>query len=182
VSERVETLIETEAIQRRVRELGAQITEEYQGRELTLIAVLKGAYVFLADLARQIDLPLTVDFLGLTSYGDKTETSGVVRITHDLTQPVKERDVLIVEDIVDSGLTMNFLLENLRTRLPRSVKVCAFLDKPARRRVPVHVDYAGFEIEDRFVIGYGLDYAGRYRNLPFLGVLEKSGEGSEDES
>lgn len=179
MSERVDTLIETEAIQARVRELGLQISEEYAGKELTLIAVLKGAYVFLADLCRCIDLPLTVEFLGLSSYGDKTETSGVVRITHDLSQPVKERDVLIVEDIVDSGLTMNFLLENMQTRLPRSVKVCAFLDKPARRRVKVNVDYVGFEIEDRFVIGYGLDYAGRYRNLPFLGVLDL-GEGSEE--
>ena len=178
--EGLEVLLDEETIAARVQELGRRITEDYEGASLTLVAVLKGAFVFLADLVRSIDLPLTVDFLGLSSYGDKTETSGVVRITNDLTQPIKRRDVLVVEDIVDSGLTMKFLLENLETRLPASLKVCAFLDKPARRRVQVRVDYTGFEIEDRFVVGYGLDYAGRYRNLPYLGVLHLGGEGGED--
>ena len=179
MNDRVAVLIEEEEIRKRVQELGRRITRDYQGSDLTLIAVLKGAFVFMSDLARHIDLPLTVDFLGLSSYGDKTETSGVVRITSDLTQPVKGRDVLIVEDIVDSGLTMDFLTKNMKTRLPRSIKVCTFLDKPARRRVHIDVDYVGFTIEDKFVVGYGMDYRGLYRNLPFLGVLEQDAVGGE---
>ncbi|NOZ87913.1 MAG: hypoxanthine phosphoribosyltransferase [Deltaproteobacteria bacterium] len=168
----ISVLIPQEEIQKRVEELGSKITRDYSGKSLTLLAVLKGAFVFMSDLARCIDLPLTMDFLGLSSYGDKTETSGVVRITSDLTQPVKDRDLLIVEDIVDSGLTMNFLYENIKTRLPRSIKVCSFLDKPGRRRVSIDVDYVGFRIEDRFVVGYGMDYKGLYRNLPYLGALD----------
>jgi hypoxanthine phosphoribosyltransferase len=167
----ISTLLSAESIATRVAELGAQITRDYRGRELMLVAVLNGSYVFVADLARAIDLPLTIDFLGLRSYGG-TETTGVVQITKDLSRPVEDKEVLIVEDIVDTGLTMAYLLDNLRTRRPRSLRLAALLHKPARQRVAVAVDYLGFTIEDRFVVGYGLDYDDRYRNLPYIGVLD----------
>jgi len=165
-------LISKEIIAQRVAELGAQITEEYRGRSLVLLPVLKGSFVFAADLARAIDLPLRVEFLGVQSYGDATQSSGVVRITLDLAKPIDGDDVLIVEDIVDTGLTAQFILDQIRARGPRSVKLCAFLHKPARTVRPVVIDYLGFTVEDVFVVGYGLDAAQRYRNLPDLRVLD----------
>ncbi len=167
-------LLSTETLQGRVKELGEAITRDYAGAEdLMVVPILKGSFLFAADLIRHIDMNLSVEFLGLRSYGAGTETSGVVQITYDLTQPVTGRDVLIVEDIVDTGLSMRYLLENLATRHPRSVKLCSLLHKPARSRVKIPIDYLGFTIEDRFVVGYGLDYAERYRNLPYIGVLEE---------
>ena len=169
--ERIDVFITEEQINARIQELGAQITEEYQGKDLVVIGVLKGSFLFLADLVRAIDLPLKVDFLGLSSYGNRTESSGVVRITSDLSSSVLDKHILIVEDIVDTGLTMNFLLENLRTRKPASIKICSLLEKPARTIQPVDIDYMGFEIEDKFVLGYGLDFEGKFRNLPYIGVF-----------
>ena len=172
---KVRTLIDADTIRKRTLELGAQITAEHQGREVVVVCVLKGSFVFTSDLVRAIDLPLSVDFLALRSYGDGTESSGVVQITSDLSKPIEGKDVIVVEDIVDTGLTMKYLLENLETRRPRSVRLASLLHKPARTRVPVKIDYLGFTIEDVFVIGYGLDYAERYRNLPFIGVLDLEG-------
>ncbi len=168
----VEPMITEEQLQQRVAELGAQITADYQGKDLVVVGVLKGSFPFVADLVRQIDLPLRVDFLGLSSYGSGTETTGVVKITSDLTKPISGRHVLVVEDIVDTGLTMHYLLENLATRHPASVRVCSLLEKPARLKAPVEIAYKGFTIPDAFVVGYGLDYDERYRNLPFLGILK----------
>ncbi|MFO0652855.1 MAG: hypoxanthine phosphoribosyltransferase [Polyangiales bacterium] len=167
-------LLSTETLQARVKALGEEITRDYAGAEdLVVVPILKGSFLFAADLIRNIAVDLSVEFLGLRSYGAGTESSGVVQITYDLTQPVTGRDVLIVEDIVDTGLSMRYLLENLATRHPRSVKLCSLLHKPARSRVKIPIDYLGFTIEDRFVVGYGLDYAEKYRNLPYIGVLEE---------
>ena len=174
MSENIFTMLDQAAIAQRVAELGAQITAEYKDRPLVLIVVLKGSFVFAADLARTIDLPLRIDFLGVRSYGEGTESSGVVQITQDLSRPIEGEDVIIVEDIVDTGLTVAHLVDLLRTRQPRSVKICSLLHKPARARVHVAVDYLGFTIEDKFVIGYGLDFAERYRNLPYIGVVERA--------
>ena len=168
----VGTLISAEQIAARTRELGAQIAKDYSGRPLVLVGVLKGSFVFLSDLARAIDAHLRIEFLGVRSYGEGTTSSGVVQITQDLSRPIEGEDILIVEDIVDTGLTIAHLLDLFRTRHPASVKVCALLHKPARARVEVQVDYLGFTIEDRFVVGYGLDWSERYRNLPFIGVVE----------
>lgn len=168
----VVTMIDADRIASRVRELGEQVTRDYAGRTLVLVCVLKGSFLFTADLCRHIDLPLRVEFLGVRSYGEGTKSTGVVQITHDLTRPVEGVDVLIVEDIVDTGLTIAHLLELMRTRKPASVKVCSLLHKPARTRITVPIDYLGFTIEDKFVVGYGLDFAERYRNLPFIGVVE----------
>ncbi len=166
-----QVLLDEATVAARVRELGAAITRDYRERELVVVVVLKGSFMFAADLIRAIDLPLQVDFLGVRSYGDSTTSSGVVQITSDLSSPVEDKDVLVVEDIVDTGLTLRFLLENLETRGPCSIKLAALLHKPARTVVPVHIDYRGFEIEDVFVVGYGLDHAQRHRNLPYVGVL-----------
>lgn len=166
------TMFSAEALAARVRELGAQITADYAGQEVTVLGVLNGSFIFMADLVRSIDLPVRCDFLGLSSYGSATESSGVVAITKDLSGPVEGRHLLVVEDIIDTGLTMAYLLQNLRTRRPASVKIVSLLSKPARRQVEVTIDYLGFTIEDRFVIGYGLDYDGKYRNLPFIGVID----------
>ncbi len=174
MTERLRTMFSSEQIAARVRELGAEITRDYAGRNLVLVCVLKGSFVFAADLARAIDLPLRIDFLGVRSYGEGTESSGVVQITQDLSRPIEHEDVLLVEDIVDTGLTIAHLIDLLRTRGPSSVKVCALLHKPARSRVQVDVHYLGFTIEDRFVVGYGLDMAERYRNLPYIGIVERS--------
>ncbi len=176
MTSQIETYIDRDRLAARVAELGAEITRDYQGRELVLVVVLKGSFVFAADLARAIDLPLTIDFLGLRSYGDGTESSGVVQITSDLTRPIEGRDVIVVEDIVDTGLTMAYLFKNLETRRPRSVRLASLLHKPARTRVPTRIDYLGFTIDDVFVIGYGLDHAQRHRNLPFLGVVQNRDE------
>jgi hypoxanthine phosphoribosyltransferase len=174
MSERLVPMLSAEEIAARVRELGAEITRDYQDRPLVLVCVLKGSFVFAADLARSIKTHLRVDFLGVRSYGEGTETSGVVQITQDLSRPIEHEDVLIVEDIVDTGLTIAHLMDLLRTRQPRSIKVCALLHKPARAKVAVKVDYLGFTIEDKFVVGYGLDFAERHRNLPYIGVVERS--------
>ncbi len=167
-------MLSTEEIAARVRDLGAQITKDYKDKNLVLVVVLKGSFVFASDLCRAIDLPLRIDFLGVRSYGEGTESSGVVQITHDLSKPIANEDVIIVEDIVDTGLTIAHLMDLFRTRNPRSVKVCALLHKPARARVSVGIDYLGFTIEDKFVVGYGLDFAERYRNIPYIGVVERS--------
>ena len=172
LAEGIRVLLTAKQIQTRVRELGAAISRDYAGRAPVLLCVLKGSFVFTSDLARAIDLPLRVDFLGLQSYGDDTKSSGVVQITQDLTMPVTDEDVLIVEDIIDSGLTLNYLLELIRARGPRSVRVCALLHKPARKKIDVAIDYLGFTVEDQFVIGYGLDWAQKYRNVPFVGVVD----------
>jgi hypoxanthine phosphoribosyltransferase len=174
MSERIVTMLSREQIQKRVGELGAEITRDYATGKLVLICVLKGSFVFAADLARAIDLPLRIDFLGVRSYGEGTESSGVVQITQDLTRPIEHEDILIVEDIVDTGLTIAHLINLLRTRGPGSVRVAALLHKPARARIEVKIDYLGFTIEDRFVVGFGLDFAERYRNLPYIGVIEHS--------
>lgn len=168
----VSTLISAERLAERVRELAAEITRDYAGRSLVLLCVLKGSFIFASDLARAVGLPVRIEFLGVRSYGDDTKSSGVVQITQDLTRPVDGDDILLVEDIVDTGLTLSYLREQLRSRRPASVKVAALLHKPARLKREVEIDYLGFTIEDVFVVGYGLDYAERYRNLPFLGVLE----------
>ena len=169
----VTTMLSAEQIAARVRELGAQIAKDYADRRLVLVSVLKGSFVFTADLARAIDLHnLRVEFLGVRSYGEGTNTSGVVQITQDLSKPIEGEDVLIVEDIVDTGLTIAHLLELFKTRHPASVKVAALLHKPARTKIEVPIHYLGFTIEDRFVVGYGLDWAERYRNLPYIGVVE----------
>src|SRR5688572_17830996 len=170
--EAVAPLLTSDTIIERVRELGASITRDYEGRSLVLVCILKGSFIFAADLVRAIGLPVRVEFLGVRSYGQGTTSSGVVQITHDLANPIEGEDVLLVEDIVDTGLTVAHLLELLRTRLPRSLKVCALLHKPARLCTPVPIEYLGFTIEDRFVVGYGLDRAEAYRNLPYIGILE----------
>ena len=159
-------LIRADDIHKRVAELGRQITEEYAGKELLMVGILKGAVTFFADLIRAIDLPLTTDFMALTSYGASSTTSGVVRILKDLDKPCKDKHMLIVEDIVDTGLTLKYLTEALKLREPASVKICCLLDKPSRRKANIKADYVGFEVPDIFVIGYGLDYAEKYRNLP----------------
>ena len=167
-----EILIGTEELQAKVTELGRQISEDYRGRNPLLICLLRGAVVFLSDLIRAIDIPLEMDFMAISSYGDSTESSGVVRLMMDLKSNITGRNVLIVEDIVDTGRTLAYILDNLRTRRPADIKVCALLSKPSRREAQVEVDYLGFEIPDKFVVGYGLDYAENYRNLPFIGVLK----------
>jgi hypoxanthine phosphoribosyltransferase len=167
----VQELISAETIAARVRELGAQIEKDYAGQEVAVVSVLTGSFVFAADLVRAMKLPLSVDFLGVRSYGDETSSSGVVRITHDLTRPITGKHVLLVEDIVDTGLTVRFLMDMLRTRAPKSLRLAALLHKPARTRVTVPIDYLGFTIEDVFVVGYGLDAAQLHRNLPYLGFV-----------
>jgi hypoxanthine phosphoribosyltransferase len=171
----LEVMLSREQIATRVAELGAQITRDYQdkvaGDELVVVGILKGSFVFLADLVRAIDLPLVVDFIGLSSYGDATESSGVVQLTQDLSRPIAQKHVLIVEDIVDTGLTMKYLLENLQTRHPASIALASLLEKPARNQSGIQAEYLGFSIEDRFVVGYGLDYKSQYRNLPYVGVI-----------
>jgi hypoxanthine phosphoribosyltransferase len=167
-----EILIEEDALQMRIRELGREISSDYAGRELLLVGVLKGAVFFMADLMRSIAVPCEIDFMAISSYGASTDSSGVVRILKDLDINIEGRDVLVVEDIIDSGLTLSYLMRNLESREPASLEVCALLTKPERREIDVPVRYIGFEIPNRFVIGYGLDFAERYRNLPFVGVLD----------
>ena len=172
----VAPLLTSHQIIERVRELGAAITRDYEGRSLVMVCVLKGSFVFAADLSRAIGLPLRIEFLGVRSYGQGTSSSGVVQITHDLEAPIEGEDVLLVEDIVDTGLTVRYVMDNLSTRRPASMRLASLLNKPERARVSVPIDYLGFTIDDVFVVGYGLDYAQRWRNLPFIGVLEQ-GEG-----
>jgi hypoxanthine phosphoribosyltransferase len=168
-----EVLVSAEEVQRRVAELGEQISRDYAGRSLLLIGVLKGAVFFLSDLMRFIEVPVEVDFMAVASYGSATDSSGVVRILKDLDASIEGRDVLIVEDIVDSGLTLQYLMRNLGSRNPSTLEVCALLTKPERRKVDLPTRYVGFEIPNRFVVGYGLDYDERHRNLPFVAVLER---------
>ena len=168
-----EALVKQDDLERRVRELGAEISRDYEGKELFLVGVLKGAVFFLSDLMRAIEVPCEVDFMAVASYGSSTDSSGVVRILKDLDATIEGKDVLIVEDIIDSGLTLSYLLRTLRARDPRSLEVCALLTKPERREVDLPIRYTGFEIPNRFVIGYGLDHAERFRNLPYVAVLEE---------
>lgn len=167
-----EILISEEQIKHRVAELGVRISNDFAGEQILIIAVLKGALLFLADLIRHIDLPLAIDFLAVSSYGAGTESSGVVRILKDLDETIEHRNVIIVEDIVDSGRTLDYLLRMLRQRHPATLHVCTLLDKTVCRVIPVPIDYVGFEVPDAFVVGYGLDYAEHYRQLPFIGVLK----------
>jgi hypoxanthine phosphoribosyltransferase len=169
-----EILLDADTVSSRVAELGVQLTADYAGRDPVLVSVLKGALVLLADLMRATDLPTSIDLMEVSSYGGETESSGQVRILKDLSKPIEGRDVIIVEDIIDTGLTLNYLLRYLWERQPASIAICCLLDKPARRLVEIPLDYIGFTIPDRFVIGYGLDYDERYRNLPYIGVLKPS--------
>ena len=183
-------LVSEDGLQISIGNVARQLEDDYAGKELMLVGVLKGAVMFIVDLARSTQLPVTLDFMAVASYGASTETSGIVRILKDLDNSIEGKHVLVVEDIIDSGLTLNYILETLRTRNPASLKVCALLNKPARRRVDVPVDYICFNIPDEFVVGYGLDYNQIYRNLPFVGVLkpevyahpsdDESGDGEED--
>jgi len=167
-----DVLIDEPSLQARIGELGAEISSDYQGRDLLLIGVLKGAVFFMSDLRRHLTIPCEIDFMAISSYGDSTDSSGIVRILKDLDINIEGRDVLVVEDIIDSGLTLSYLMRNLEAREPASLEICALLTKPDRREIEVPVRYVGFEIPNRFVIGYGLDFAERYRNLPYVGVLD----------
>jgi hypoxanthine phosphoribosyltransferase len=173
-----EILVQQDDLAHRVRAIGAEISDAYRGRSLLLIGVLKGAMFFLSDLMRELDVECEVDFMAVASYGSSTDSSGVVRILKDLDAPIEDRDVLIVEDIVDSGLTLSYLLRTLRARDPASLEVCALLIKPERRKVDLPIHYVGFEIADRFVVGYGLDHAERFRNLPYVAALQEEPPGS----
>ena len=167
-----EVLVTSDEIAAKVRELGARIAADYQGKDLVLVSILKGALPFLADLMRTTPIPLALDFLEVSSYGAGTESTGAVRILKDLANPIEGRHVLVVEDILDTGHTLSYVFDHLRAQRPESVRLCVLLDKPARRVIPIEIDYRGFEIPDKFVVGYGLDYAEHYRNLPFVGVLK----------
>ena len=166
-------LLDADTLARRVAEMGEQISRDYAGRDLLLVGVLKGAVFFIADLMRQIDIACQVDFMAISSYGSSTDSSGVVRILKDLNETIEGRDVLVVEDIIDSGLTLSYLLRTLQAREPNSLEVCALLTKPSRRKIEIKCQYVGFEIPAEFVIGYGLDFAEHYRNLPYVGVLRE---------
>jgi len=168
-----ETLVSSEDLQRRVAELGSEISADYEGRDLFMVGVLKGAVLFLADLMRNVAVPCEIDFMAVSSYGSQTDSSGVVRIMKDLDAPIEGRDVLIVEDIIDSGLTLQYLMRSLKARNPASLEVCSLLTKPDRLRVDLSPRYVGFEIPNRFAIGYGLDHAQRYRNLPYVAALDE---------
>ncbi len=172
--DRVKTLISAEEIAAKLEEMGAAITADYRGKDLLMVGVLKGAFIVMADLARHVHLPVEFDFMAVSSYGASTQTSGVVRILKDLDQEITDRNVLIVEDIIDSGLTLNYLMKSLRVRRPASLEVAALLVKEGIQRVPIDVRYTGFRIGPEFVVGYGLDLAGKYRNLPYIGVMEAS--------
>ncbi len=178
-SEIGKVLLSAEEIAAKVKELGAQISKDYQGKNLLVVGILKGAVIFLSDLVREIRTPLGLDFMAVSSYGVSTKSSGVVRIMKDLERSIEDYHILIVEDIIDTGLTLKYLVENLRSRGPQSVKVCTLLDKPSRRKVDVEADYNGFSIPDEFVVGYGLDYSERFRHLPYIGVLKPEAYGAK---
>lgn len=169
-------IITQEQMRNRIRELGRQISTDYAGKDLVLVGVLKGAYAFFADLARAVRIPVRIDFIVVTSYGTGAKTSGKVKLVTELTEQIKNKDVLLVEDIVDSGLTVQYLMKAFAKRKPKSIQVCTLLSKPERRVVDVHVQYTGFKISDQYVVGYGLDYQQKYRNLPYLAVLDQSSE------
>lgn len=168
----LKVLLTKEELHEKVKELGRQITQDYQGKNLLVVTVLKGAVVFLADLLREIDVPAEIDFMVVSSYGAGTKSSGVVKIVKDLDVPLKDKDLLIVEDILDSGMTLSYLKELLEGREPRSIRIATLLDKPARRKVDLKADYIGYSVPDEFVVGYGLDYDEKYRNLPYIGILK----------
>ena len=172
MAETVRVLVEEEEVDKKIRELGEQISKDYEGKEVHLICVLKGGVFFMCELAKRITVPVSMDFMSVSSYGDDTKSSGVVKIVKDLDEAIEGKDVLIVEDIIDSGRTLYYLIDILKKRNPKSVHLCTLLDKPERRVKDVKVDYVGFNIPDEFVVGYGLDYAQKYRNLPFIGVVE----------
>ena len=172
MSEKIRVLLDEETVEKRICEVAAQISEAYKGKEIHMICVLKGGVFFMCELAKRITVPVTLDFMSVSSYGDDTKSSGVVKIVKDLDQPLIGKDVLIVEDIIDSGRTLSYLIEILKGRNPNSIRLCTLLDKPERRVKKVDVDYCCFNIPDEFVVGYGLDYAQKYRNLPFIGVVE----------
>ena len=172
MAERVEVLLREEEVDARIREIAAQISKEYEGKQVHLVAVLKGSVFFVCELAKRITVPVTLDFMSVSSYGSDTKSSGVVRIVKDLDESLVDKHVIVIEDIVDSGNTLSYLLELLKDRKPASLKLCTLLDKPERRRKHVDVDYTGFQIPDEFVVGYGLDYDQRYRNLPYVGIVK----------
>jgi len=171
MKERVEVLLSEEEVDKRISEIGEQITKDFAGKDIHLICVLKGGSFFMCELAKRIDLQVSIDFMSVSSYGNDTKSSGVVRIVKDLDESIKDKHVVVVEDIVDSGRTLSYLLQNLKDRGPASLSLCTLLDKPERRVVDVNVDYTGFQIPDEFVVGYGLDYAQRYRTLPYIGIV-----------
>ena len=172
MAEKIKVLISEEEVDARIRELGEKISKEYEGKQIHLICVLKGGVFFMCELAKRITVPVSMDFMCVGSYGDGTKSSGVVRLAKDLDESIENKEVLIVEDIIDSGNTLYYLMDVLRQRKPASLRLCTLLDKPDRRVKDVHVDWTGFEIPDEFVAGYGLDYAQKYRNLPYIGVVE----------
>lgn len=172
MAETVRVLVEEEEVDKRIRDLGEQISKDYEGKEVHLICVLKGGVFFMCELAKRITVPVSMDFMSVSSYGDGTASSGVVKIAKDLDETLEGKDVLIVEDIIDSGRTLSYLIEILKKRGPKSLRLCTLLDKPERRVKDVKVDYVGFNIPDEFVVGYGLDYGQKYRNLPYIGVVE----------
>ena len=165
-------LVSEEELKAKVAELGAQISRDYEGKNLVLVSILKGSVVFMADLMRSVTIPCSVDFMAVSSYGNQTTTTGAVKINKDLNQDIEGRDIILVEDILDSGVTLHYLKDYLSVRRPASITIATLLDKPARRKAPIHAAYAGFEVPDAFVVGYGLDYAEKYRNLPYIGVLK----------
>ena len=171
MAETVSVMIPEEDVDARISKIGEQISQDYAGKEVHLICVLRGDSFFMCELAKRITVPVTLDFMSVSSYGMDTKSSGVVKIVKDLDDPIKDKDVLVVEDVVDSGRTLSYLLEMLKARGPKSLRLCTLLDKPTRRVVDVKVDYTGFEIPDEFVVGYGLDYAQKYRNLPYIGIV-----------
>lgn len=175
MSDKINVLLSEEKVDARIRELGEQITKDYEGEEVFLICTLKGASFFACELAKRINLSLTLDFIAVASYGDGTQSSGEVRMIKDLDESIEGKNVIVVEDIIDTGRTLNYLMEMLKKRNPKTLKLCSLLDKPERRLVDVSADYIGFEVPDLFVVGYGLDYAQKYRNLPYIGVVELDG-------
>ena len=172
MAERVRVLLSEEEVDAKIKAIGEQISKDYAGKSVHLVCVLKGGSFFMCELAKRITVPVSLDFMSVSSYGSETKSSGVVRIVKDLDEPLKGKDVIVIEDIVDSGRTLSYLLEMLRDRGPASLRLCTLLDKPERRVTDVHVDYTGFQIPDEFVVGYGLDYDQRYRNLPYIGILK----------
>ena len=171
MSERISVLLSEEEVDKRINEIGKQITKDYEGKQVHLICVLKGGVFFMCELAKRIEVPVSMDFMAISSYGADTKSSGVIKIVKDLDESITGQDVLVVEDIVDSGRTLSYLLTMLKERNPKSLRLCTLLDKPDRRVIDVDVDYTGFVIPDEFVVGYGLDYAQKYRNLPYIGIV-----------
>ncbi len=175
MADKITTMFTEEEVDSRIAELGRQISEEYKGRTITMVCILKGAVTFACELAKRITVPVEMEYMRCSSYGNETESSGVVKIDLDLDRPIRDKNILVVEDIIDTGRTMHYLLDVLKNRGPAEVKLCALLDKPDRRVTDVDIDYTGFVIPDKFIVGYGLDYAQKYRNLPYIGVVEPEG-------